>query len=238
MCNRNKGRRQNEPIVPDLPIQERNVSMSLVELIPRFSEKKDSVRNFIKKIDEVGQLNNWSLVEKLTFLKKLKICDDAGKFVSYNVIGEELNDYDHVVNALILNFGNKTPLTTYLQELAQCKQEDKEFIFEFGNRIRGLGNSILKIQANGDNPAVSDANNSVLLAKFCSGLEPELQRQVLSKNPRTLDDAIESARTEDENFKIYENAARNRESSCSNAVSGDLLHELTSQQSLVLRFRI
>ncbi|GBO03214.1 hypothetical protein AVEN_2483-1 [Araneus ventricosus] len=193
MANRNRGRRQNEPIVPDLPIQGRNVSMSLVELIPRFSGKNDSVRNFIKRIDEVGQLNNWSPGEKLTILK-LKICGDAEKFVSFNIRSEELNDYDHVINALILNFENKTPLTIYLQELAQYTQGDKESIFEFGNRIRCLGNSILQIQANGDNPAVRDASNSALLARFSAGLKPELQRQVLSKNQRTLDDANASAR--------------------------------------------
>ncbi|GBO40549.1 hypothetical protein AVEN_203630-1 [Araneus ventricosus] len=144
--------------------------MNLVELIPRFSGKNDSIKSFIKKIDEVGQLNNWFPVERLTILK-LKICDDAEKFVSLNIRDEEINDYDHVVNALI------------------------------SESYSGISNSILQIQASGDNPGIGNTNNSALLGRFRAGFKSELQRQVLSKYPRTLDDAIESTRIEEKIVK-------------------------------------
>lgn len=210
-------------------------TMHLVELIPSFSGKVGAVNEFIRKIEEVGQLNGWTNAEKLTILK-LKITDEAERFVNIN--GQGVDDYDHIVNDLKLNFENKVPLTTHLQELAICTQGKGESVNEFGNRLRTIGRAILQAQGNAENPAVLESNDKVLLAKFCAGIKPELQRQVLSGNPATLENAIVLAKSEENNFKVFETNSKSRglmygsseaASGENNGKDGDLIQGLTAQ---------
>lgn len=187
---------------PDPNIPANSFNNSFIDLIPNFSgDLKISVKTFITKINDVGNLNKWSEEDKVR-VARLKLCDAAEEIFqneeSRNVTFEQFS------SILKNKFERKVPLATMLQDLALCAQLDSESVSEFATKIRKLGRQIF-----GNN--FSSDNDNLIQARFVAGLKPELQRYVLLRSPQNFEQSVEIAINEESNCRLVQHSIRMRD---------------------------
>lgn len=199
--NRTRNRRVSQTIVVRNNNQ-RPSTYEFLSLLPSYSGNEDlSVKQFLKKIDEVSKLSNWSETEKIT-ITKLKLTDAAAAYVNSESRINDQSTFEEISQFLIKRFDKHIPLASHLQNFSVCKQKENESVKEFASRLSQHASSILSHDG-AVSAEVMQAHDRMIQAKFTSGLRPDIQRLVLSKSPSSFEHAVDIAASEEMNDKIF-----------------------------------
>jgi len=169
-------------------------------LVPEFSggldEKLEFFLNACELVEEITPLNNVDIMLR-TILNKLK-----GQ--AYEIIKYEKIDSWVTLKTFLKNTYDKPKNAAYLQvELFSAKQKNKETLIEYVNRIRNLVQAVSEGSTQGKNKsdalAVQTNIREQALLVFLEGISDRIKIMVKSKNPSTLEQAIQIAIMEDKN---------------------------------------
>lgn len=168
-------------------------NFDLVNSIEVFEgEKPDTIDRFFTSLEDVGELSNWTHVERLK-VAKLRITGAALKFVQ-SEDQARLSTYDDFKRALTERFGDKAPRHCYLQQLSVIQQRRGETIEAFADRVRTLNEKTIRITANAEvNKALREEADRRALDAFVRGLMGSVGEQTRLKFPTDMREAITTA---------------------------------------------
>ncbi|GFX09823.1 hypothetical protein TNCV_654221 [Trichonephila clavipes] len=174
--------RQSDPLLT----QTASEKFNLIELIPKYNGSESlGIRRFLGKISDVANLDPTH---------------------------SNLTEYDDIARVLISRFERTVPLSTRLQLFSSCIQGSSESVQEFAARINKLGTQIFQSSNSAQNTAARNANDQLLQARFISGLQNDIRRFVLARDPNNLEESINAALIEVQNVKLNQIANDERTS--------------------------
>ncbi|GFW63406.1 retrovirus-related Pol polyprotein from transposon 17.6 [Trichonephila clavipes] len=113
-----------------------------------------------------------------------------------------LTEYDDIATVLISRFERTVPLSTRLQLFSSFIQGSSESVQEFAARINKLGTQIFQSSNSAQNTATRNANYQLLQSRFISGLQNDIHKIVLARDPNNLEESINAALIEEQNVKL------------------------------------
>lgn len=159
-----------------------------------------NVDYFLNNIKEIGEIAQWNDAELIAVLKsKLK-----GPALQFFIDDPELisdKQFDSIQNKFKKYFEKKTTLSHRQQQFSNCKQNPGESVRSFSTRVSNLTVNYFGLQ-NVSKPNAGPIVDQTKLAKFLEGLEPNLKRLALTRNPATFDEAVESALLDEVNSQF------------------------------------
>lgn len=144
-------------------------------------------------------MGHWKPQDKIIILKH-KLRGLAAECVNEEDILKGATDYELFRNFLIEKFKDKEPLAIKLHKVMACRQKADETVLQYATRMKTTAWGLL---STGGGPGTGEVNttlkNHTLNATFCLGQLPKIRRPVLSKGPKTLEEAIKFALEEERN---------------------------------------
>lgn len=176
--------------------QTKTPSFELVAVLPTFNGDDDEVvSDFIAQVNEVGSLSNWSELNKLT-VAKLKLSGTALSFSKSDEGCKSAKTLFEFQEALEARFRDKMPEHYYLEQLACIRQEQRETIEQFADRVKRIGSKTVRRTQNPlvDQALQREADRRTMEA-FTRGLYGELGHEVRIKFPQSFREAVTLAVT-------------------------------------------
>ncbi|CAI6347994.1 unnamed protein product [Macrosiphum euphorbiae] len=182
----------------------------VIRLVPEFSggidEKLVFFINACELVVDITPVANQDIMLR-TILNRIK-------GLAYEVIKyENITSWD-MLKTLLKNTYDKPKNAAYLQiELFSAKQRYKETLIEYVNRLRNLVQAVSEGSTQGksasDALAVQNNIREQALLVFLEGISDRIKVMVKSKNPSTLEQAIQIAIIEDKNITPSEVRSNN-----------------------------
>ncbi|GFT87658.1 uncharacterized protein TNCV_3309381 [Trichonephila clavipes] len=196
--------RQSDPLLT----QTASEKFNLIDLISMYDGGESlGIRRFLEKINDVANLGKWSNAEKVTILK-LKLAGIAE--ILSDPTHCHLTEYNDIARVLIIRFEKAVPLSTRLQLFSSCIQGSSESVQEFAARINKLGTQIFQSSNSAQNMQTRNANDQLLQSCFISGLQNDIRRFVLARDPINFEESISVALIEEQNVKLNQIANDDR----------------------------
>ncbi|KAL4085150.1 hypothetical protein QTP88_027442 [Uroleucon formosanum] len=182
----------------------------VTRMVPEFSggidEKLIFFINACELVAEITPVANRDIMLR-TILTRIK--GQAYEVIRY----EEITSWE-MLKSLLKNTYDKPINAAYLQiELFSAKQRYKESLIEYATRIRNLVQAVSEGSTQGkstsDALAVKTNIREQALLVFLEGINDKIKVMVKSKNPSTLEQAIQIAIIEDKNITPSEVKANN-----------------------------
>lgn len=182
----------------------------VMRIVPEFSgglnEKLEFFINACELVVDITPIANVDIMLR-TILTKLK--GQAYEVIRY----EQINGWV-TLKQILKNTYDKPKNAAHLQiELFSAKQRHKETLIEFVNRMRNLVQAVSEGNAQGksksDALAVQTNIREQALLVFLEGISDKIKLMVKSKNPSTLEQAIQIAIIEDKNVTPSEMKTHN-----------------------------
>lgn len=173
----------------------------VTRMVPEFSggidEKLIFFINACELVAEITPIANKDIMLR-SILTKIK--GQAYEVISY----EEITSWE-MLKTLLKNTYDKPINAAYLQiELFSAKQRNKESLIEYATRIRNLVQAVSESntqrKSTSDALAVKTNIREQALLVFLEGINDKIKVMVKSKNPSTLEQAIQIAIIEDKNI--------------------------------------
>lgn len=173
----------------------------VTRMVPEFSggidEKLIFFINACELVAEITPIANKDIMLR-SILTKIK--GQAYEVISY----EEITSWE-MLKTLLKNTYDKPINAAYLQiELFSAKQRNKESLIEYATRIRNLVQAVSESntqrKSTSDALAVKTNIREQALLVFLEGINDKIKVTVKSKNPSTLEQAIQIAIIEDKNI--------------------------------------
>ncbi|KAL4127031.1 hypothetical protein QTP88_011229 [Uroleucon formosanum] len=173
----------------------------VTRMVPEFSggidEKLIFFINACELVAEITPVANRDIMLR-TILTRIR--GQAYEVIRY----EEITSWE-MLKTLLKNTYNKPINAAYLQiELFSAKQRYKESLIEYATRIRNLVQAVSEGSTQGkstsDALAVKTNIREQALLVFLEGINDKIKVMVISKNPSTLEQAIQIAIIEDKNI--------------------------------------
>lgn len=185
----------------------------VIRLVPEFSggidEKLVFFINACELVIDITPVANHDIMLR-TIINRIK-------GLAYEVVKYEKITNWETLKTLLKNTYDKPTNAAYLQiELFSAKQQTKETLIEYVNKIRNLVQAVSEGSTQGKNAsdALAIQNNirEQALVVFLEGISDRIKMMVKSKNPKTLEQAIQIAIVEDKNTPISEIKPQNNSS--------------------------
>lgn len=171
-------------------------------LIPNFDgESYADVEYFVKTLEDIASIADWSDEEKLVVLKS-KIRGSALQIVISSLELRLVENYSQFKDKFIEFFQTRTNLNQSQKLFEGCKQKTDESIKFYANRISNATIQYLKTEDK--SPAVKSLIDQTKLIKFLDGLLPNIRKAVMSHGPKTFDEAVNMAELEALHLNMYE----------------------------------
>ena len=129
-----------------------------------------NIKDFIERIEEIGEYANWKSQEKLLVLR-LKVKGQAAEYLK-DQVHLKREDFSGVVAALKERFDIKTSIAMYLSRLTSACQLPNETTRQFFSRIEAL--SYKCVPSNDEH--FENYRQQLLLSTLKNGLRPEILR--------------------------------------------------------------
>lgn len=172
-----------------------------IMLIASFSrDGEPSVSSFLKNLEIVSRMGQWSGVQTLT-VAKLKLTGRAEEY--FNANPHLLTSYETFAAGLKQAFTNKISKFALERMFSSCTQGPMESVSQFALRLKGIANQLRDSYNNPDSEGTKQMMEERSLAQFISGLKPDLYRFVQVRGPGTLQQAEEYAMAEEANTRGY-----------------------------------
>ncbi|GFY32555.1 hypothetical protein TNCV_673101 [Trichonephila clavipes] len=118
----------------------------------------------------------------------------------------------------------------------RCGAGVSKSVQEFAARIKKLGTQIFQSGNSVRTIAARNAIDQLLQSRFISGLRNDIRRFVLARDPNTLEESINAALIEEQNFKLNEIASNEHSGLSAQAKESAIISALTDKlQELNLR---
>ena len=155
-----------------------------------------SVREFVDLINIAGTLGKWADATRCQ-VARLRMRGAARQLLESD---PEINTtviWPTFVTALKERFKSRETTTTLAQRFYQCDQRTGESVMEYATRIKRLSNQLNESYGTPANTTERDVRRTMMAANtkevFMRGLNSKIRRQVLSRDPATLEVAITAA---------------------------------------------
>ena len=166
---------------------------TLVGTIPEY-DGTGSPSSFLEKLTETAALANWK-EEQVIRIGKLKLKGAAAEFAHYDTDFKNTTTLNAFQKLLKKQFEVLPKPELALQKLTIGQvQQEQETVRQFAARMKAIA-----YQAARD---VSERPSLLAMAKyfFMKGVHPQIRRQVMSANPATYEDAVDTAEREYQNY--------------------------------------
>lgn len=179
-----------------------SISLEMAErLLMKFDGSKSKLYEFIDNCDKAMILVNPEQKEMLFTIIETKITDKARAFVR----NRDFSDWEALKTHLLDTFGEKRTLAQWQIELNTCKQNFKENVMSFANRVETcyvkIINCLDRTVAKGNRSACVELIKNEALNVFLNGLNKDLTILVKSQKPDSLENAIAIALDEEQQLK-------------------------------------
>lgn len=173
------------------PVSLARPNFDLVSVIPTFNgDERDSVSDFISKIEDVGTLSGWSDANKIV-VAKLKLKGTAFSFSKSDEACQSAQNLTDLQHALEGRFKEKLPDHYYFEQLANIRQERGETIEKYSDRVKHLSIKTIRCTHNAEvDKVLREEGDRRAMEAFTRGLFGELGKQVRIRFPKTLQEAV------------------------------------------------
>lgn len=201
----NRGPRREDRRRERRPSRDRTTPlMGALALIPQFSGDAQKIRDFCKAVTSAGRLACCSNAQ-LAEVAKLKLAGAASDFLDTDPALEDA-EWPELREALLIRFSKEPSAEESRTLFASREQAADESAREFLQDLRLIGHKTLRLRP--DDPAGNrvrvDLLEEQILAKFLAGLKMDIRRSVHTRNPKSVQDALDAAERE-ETFLIVNN---------------------------------
>ncbi|KAH8030777.1 hypothetical protein HPB51_011617 [Rhipicephalus microplus] len=161
---------------------------------------------FLKILEQVGHLGGWRDSELLC-IARCKMVGAAHDFAWWDddvAVAATFSEFKY----LALKRFDTEPLIFQMERFLNARQKADEEVRSFASRLCMLGTATLAISDNKDLVRASLGREILaeqLLSKFLLGLRDPARRFVLSRDPKTFDEAIAIAAKEEQIEKVSRN---------------------------------
>lgn len=166
-------------------------NFDLVSVIPTFNgDERESVADFISKIEDVGLISGWTSDYKIV-VAKLKLKGTAFSFSKSDEACLSATSLQELQRALEDRFKEKLPDHFYFEQLANIRQEKGENIENYSDRVKQLSKKTIRCTRNEEvDKVLREEGDRRAMEAFTRGLFGELGKQVRIRFPKTLQEAV------------------------------------------------
>ncbi|KAH7983325.1 hypothetical protein HPB52_011111 [Rhipicephalus sanguineus] len=180
-------------------------ALMLVNMVPSFTGDATGpdIRDFLEILQQVGRLGGWQDGE-LIGIARCKMTGAAHDFAWWDDSVAAAADFSEFRSLALKRFDTE-PFIIKMEKFLNARQNEGEEVRSFASRVRMLGSATL-VDTSGENPMKAQVRREMLaeevLSRFLTGLRDPIRRFVLSRDPKTFDEAIEVAVREELNEKL------------------------------------
>lgn len=174
----------------------------LEKQIRPYDGSRESLAQFISSCESANKLCSPQNVSNLFELIKLKLTGRAFNLTRHRTFVDwpELKAFMEEV------FSDKRSQGQWELELHSCRQSFNEDVLSYASRVENILQKLIdSVTLGQQDPAVRTANETLLKSQgrsvFILGLNSQIAIQVKSQNPKTLEEAISLAVSEEREFK-------------------------------------
>lgn len=176
--------------------------LALSNLIPSFGGD-GSVKEFLTVVEQVATMGLWNDATTLC-LCKCKMLGAAKEFVWNDAKARSAKTFTELKQVLLSRFDTE-PLTIRVQRFMGARQLPSEDVRTFATRVQILAQATV-MDSDGSPDAKSKMRQELLLeqvrSQFVAGLRDPVRRFVMSRDPKSFDDAVDFAAREEANESL------------------------------------
>ena len=167
------------------------------QISPESYNGTSSLDEYLDYFTDIAGWNNWDYTEKAMQLC-MNLKGSAKRAVSV-LDHQDRRKYGVVVGILRRNFGNPDDEIVYQEEFWRRSRSKRELMIDFANDLKRLGRKAFSHMCDEQTTGFE----KMLVNRFVSGVgDVELGRWVHMQHPRSLDEAVEIARTYESYQKV------------------------------------
>lgn len=180
-------------------------ALMLGGMVPSFTGDAagPNIRDFLQILEQVGRMGGWQ-DGQLIGIARCKMLGAAHDFAWRDDNVAAATTFPEF-RALALERFDTEPLSSKVERFRNARQNAGEDARSFANRVRLLGTATLA-GSSGEESAKAQLRREILaeqmLSQFLTGLRDPVRRFVLSRDPKTFDEAIDVAAREELNEKL------------------------------------
>ena len=174
---------------PPVKTENSTLSTSAMDAIPKY-DGTSKIDDFLDTVDASAVFFGLTPVQT-KYLVMIKLTGKAKEFLNSHLALKRDGSWQQLRDGLKSRFQERPPLGHADNKFQNCKQQTKESVIDFSERLRGYGVKTVKY---GDdeqrNHFLSDCLRKDFLRIFLAGLNEDVRRSVLMAEPQTFEDAI------------------------------------------------
>lgn len=166
-----------------------------LQLIPTYfgDELKTGIEEFFDAIENVATLATWTEQIKLVVAKG-RLREEAARFIRDSESTRALATYNDFKTALTNHFKPDRPTGVKLAQFMEMCQKEKENARQYAVRVEKVGRELKDLD--------KAAQDKLILAQYIKSLKATIRHTVISKDPKTLKEAIEFSILEEDALLI------------------------------------
>lgn len=183
-------------------------ALMLGNMVPSFTGDATgpNIRDFFQMLEQVGRLGGWQ-DNQLIGIARCKMQGPAQDFAWRDENVSAATAFAEFKSLALKRFDTE-PISSKVERFFNARQNAGEEVRSFANRVRMLGTATLADVSAEDSAKVQmrrEILSGQMLSQFLTGLRDPVRRFVLSRDPKTFDEAIEVAAKEEINEKVSQN---------------------------------
>lgn len=181
--------------------------LALSNLIPSFGGD-GSVKEFVTIVEQIAAMGLWIDATTLC-LCKCKMMGAAREFVWNDAKAKSAKTFAELKKVLLDRFDTE-PQTVRVQRFMGARQLPSEDVRSFATRVQILAQATV-VSSDGSQDARSQIRQELLLeqmrSQFVAGLRDPVRRFVMSRDPKSFDEAVDFAAREESNESLSNGVA-------------------------------
>ncbi|KAL1472698.1 hypothetical protein MTO96_039165 [Rhipicephalus appendiculatus] len=177
-------------------------ALMLANMVPSFTgdDTGPDIRDFLNILEQVGRLGGWQ-DSQLIGIARCKMIGKAHDFAWWDDNVAAATIFSEFKTLALKRFDTE-PLILKMERFFNARQKTDEDVRSFASRLRMLGTATL-VGTGGEDALKAELRREILseemLSRFLAGLRDPVGRFVLSRDPKTFDEAIDVAVKEELN---------------------------------------
>lgn len=157
-----------------------------------------SAEHFFEDVEDVARMGNWGPQTKLVVVKS-KLRDRASEFLAQSYELRAETDFDNFKRMIIARFQAEEPLITRMNKFMTCKQLPGQDVRQYAACLRNAAARYFGTEGRPSDDTRKFRDETTMY-RFIAGLKENLKPHVLRAAPKTLDQAVDTAITEEQNL--------------------------------------
>ncbi|KAL1476316.1 hypothetical protein MTO96_036597 [Rhipicephalus appendiculatus] len=177
-------------------------ALMLANMVPSFTgdDTGPDIRDFLNILEQVGRMGGWQ-DSQLIGIARCKMTGKAHDFAWWDDNVAAAKTFSEFKTLALKRF-DTDPLIFKMERFLSARQRADEKVRSFASRLRILGTATL-VGTSGEDTLKAELRREILseeiLSRFLAGLRDPVRRFVLSRDPKTFDEAIDVAVKEELN---------------------------------------